>query len=206
MPARRIPMLKTTLAEVARAQELLDKERYDDAREILERAHAFLTDEGQRSSHVLWLLAVTCDFLDDLPQALHYAEQAVDLDPASPALRRSYEIVVERLRTAVGEARPGDEETPKLYELLIRADEADAGSHLAMARWHAESGNPAEAWRVLEALTVLAPSHREAWSLKATVARTLGKVQEAREAELEASGRGDPASLGFPISGGIARA
>jgi tetratricopeptide (TPR) repeat protein len=199
-------MLKTMLAEVSRAQELLDKERYDDAREILERAHAYCTDEGLRSAHVLWLLAVTCDFLDDLPQALQYAEQAIELDPASPALRRSYEIVVDRLRIAVSEAKPDDVETPRLYELLLRVEEADVASHLAMARWHAEAGDPAAAWRVLEALTVLAPSHREAWSLKARVARTLGKVQEAREAESQAAGLDELRTLGFPISGTNARA
>jgi hypothetical protein len=80
-----------------------------------------------------------------------------------------------------------DESTPRLYELLLGAGEADVPSHLAMARWLIAAGRRDEARRILEAVTLLAPASRDAWLAKGALALASGDEEEAVRCDAQAS-------------------
>lgn len=68
-----------------------------------------------------------------------------------------------------------------------------------MARRHAHQGEAKAALRLLEAVT---PAHRDAWLLKASVACTLGREEDARAAEFEAAALADARPTMLPVPGG----
>ncbi|MBI5542426.1 MAG: tetratricopeptide repeat protein [Deltaproteobacteria bacterium] len=201
MQVRRDAPLKSALSDLARVQEYIDKDEFEEAKELLERVRSWCSRHKIRSAHVSWLLAIVCDYLDDLPAAVGHVEDALEVDPVSPSFHRSFEIVTERIRRALCDEhrKPDDPETPRLYELLLRLGEADVPSHLAMARFHVRQGDSSAAFRVLDAVTVLSPGHRDAWLLKAVVARSLGEEELAREADLEAANLAHPMPVAFPV-------
>lgn len=185
----RDPNWKSLIGEMTRAREAVEREDFDDASAALLKLRADLASKGIRSAHVAWSLAVTCDGQGDLEKALDYICEALELDPLALPYQRSYEVIIDRIRKMLGsETRsPVDKSTPRIYEVLMRAGEGDATSHLAMARWHFHAGDHRSSMRLLEALTTLNPSFRLAWLWKSRVARALGDHETASKADFEAA-------------------
>lgn len=196
------PRLKQLLTEMSRAKELVEEEDFAGARDSYARLRQRCQRLGLRSAHVAWRLAAVCDALGDFEAALSYAREATELDPLALPYQRSYDLVIDRIRQALGDERRAtdDPTTPRLYELLSRAGEGDARSHLAMARFLRHGGDALAAMRLLDAVTIVAPAFRPAWVEKAQVARLLGRNDDAARAEIEAAALATDESAAFPAS------
>lgn len=185
----RDPNWKSLIGDMVRARDAVEREDFDDASIALLKLRADLESKGVRSAHVAWSLAITSDGQGDLEKALDYICEALELDPLALPYQRSYDVIIERIRKMLGneERSPVDATTPRIYEVLMRAGECDATSHLAMARWHFHAGDHRSSMRLLEALTTLNPSLRLGWQWKARVARALGDDKTATEADFESA-------------------
>ena len=149
---------------------------------VLEKARGM----GLESGFVLWNLAIVAD-------------------PLAQPFQNSFDIVVKRIRAALAdEARAVDDPaTPRLYDILASAGEADVMSHVAMARWCVAGGDLPRAAKLSEALVTLYPGDPDSWRCKADVARANGDVGTADECMAEAAVRGGaPEPFAVP---GVAR-
>ena len=99
---------------------------------------------------------------------------------------------MKRIRAALSdETRAVDDPaTPRLYDILAGAGEADVMSHVAMARWCVAGGDLARAGKLAEALVTLYPGDPTSWRCKADVARATGDAGTADECMAEAAVRG----------------
>ena len=168
---------------------------------VLEKAQAL----GLESGFVLWNLAIVADNLGELEMAFDYIRRALASDPLAQPFQNSFDVVVKRIRAALAdEARKVDDpSTPRLYDILADAGEADVASHVAMARWCAAGGDLARAGKLAEALVTLYPGEPLAWRCKADVARASGDASAADECMAEAAVRGGaPEPFAVP---GVAR-
>ncbi len=181
--------LKAMLGEVAKARELTERAEFDEAKAAFLKLRAQCLKDGLKSAHVSWGLAIACDGMGEFDAALTYVREALEIDPLAIPYQRSYSVIVEHIREKLGdEARlPDDATTPKLYELLLRAGEGDAKSHLAMARHLVHRGEHGKAAAILEALTTLTPTCRDAWQELAVARRSTGDESGAAYAEIEAA-------------------
>lgn len=160
---------------------------------------------GLASGFLLWNLAIVADNLGELEMAFDYIRRALATDPLAQPFLNSFDIVVKRIRAALAdEARPVDDpSTPRLYDILARAGEADVSSHVAMTRWCAAVDDLPRAVKLAEALVTLFPCEAMAWRCKAEVARATGNAAEAEECMAEAAVRGSaPEPFAVP---GVAR-
>ena len=155
---------------------------------VLEKAQAL----GLESGFVLWNLAIVADNLGELEMAFDYIRRALASDPLAQPFQNSFDVVVKRIRAALAdEARKVDDpSTPRLYDILAGAGEADVASHVAMARWCAAGGDVVRAGKLAEALVTLYPGEPMAWRCKADVARATGDAATADECMAEAAVRG----------------
>ena len=92
---------------------------------VLEKAQAL----GLESGFVLWNLAIVADNLGELEMAFDYIRRALAADPLAQPFQNSFDVVVKRIRAALAdEARKVDDpSTPRLYDILAGAGEADVG-------------------------------------------------------------------------------
>ena len=155
---------------------------------VLEKARAM----GLESGFVLWNLAIVADNLGELELAFDYVRRALATDPLAQPFQNSFDIVVKRIRTALAdESRAVDDPaTPRLYDILACAGEADVASHVAMARWCVAGGDLARAGKLADALVTLYPGDPASWRCKADVARATGDAGTADECMAEAAVRG----------------
>ena len=168
---------------------------------VLEKAQGM----GLESGFVLWNLAIVADNLGELEMAFGYINRALATDPLAQPFQNSFEIVVKRIRAALAneERTVDDPFTPRLYDILAGAGEADVSSHVAMARWCVAGGNLPRAGKLAEALVTLYPGEPLAWRCKADVARATGDAATADECMAEAAVRGGaPEPFAVP---GVAR-
>ncbi len=193
--------LKAMLGEVAKARELTERAEFEEAKAAFLKLRAQCGKAGIKSAHVSWGLAIACDGLGDYEAALVHVREALTLDPLALPYVRSYNVIVERIREKLGDdtRAPDDPTTPPLYDLLLRAGEGDAKSHLAMARYHLHHGEATKAARLLESLATLAPSSRDAWRYLAVARRALGDDEGASRAEIEAAALEGHESLAFQV-------
>lgn len=168
------------------ARELLDEGQTARARKALFRVRRAARRLGVRSSYLRWCLAALYQALGEPERAFGVASAAVMADPLHPALGERFADAARGMREALREAGPGGEAAPRLYAALLRVGEADASSHLALARHALAGGRAEEAGAVLRALTVLEPGRAEAWRLLAEVARRGGAPEEAAACEARA--------------------
>jgi tetratricopeptide (TPR) repeat protein len=182
---------------VKKAQELMDGQDFDEARLLLLELRRDCQRQGVRTAQVPWMLAIVGDYTRDADMAVQFIQEALQTDPLSVPVLRSFDIISGHLKGELTSAeRPADaEDTPRLYALLQQLGEADVPCHLAMARHEAHAGQLAEALHRLEAVVLLAPFAREAWALKAEVAGKLGDAAAAQRAALEAAALGGDAPL-----------
>ena len=155
---------------------------------VLEKARGM----GLESGFVLWNLAIVADNLGELELAFDYVHRALTTDPLAQPFRNSFDIVVKRIRAALADdARAVDDPaTPRLYDILASAGEADVMSHVAMARWCVAGGDLPRAAKLVEALVTLYPGDPDSWRCKADVARANGDTGTADECMAEAAVRG----------------
>jgi tetratricopeptide (TPR) repeat protein len=168
---------------------------------VLEKAQGM----GLTSGFLLWNLAIVADNLGELEMAFDYVRRALLSDPLAQPFLNSFDIVMKRIRAALSdEARPVDDpSTPRLYDILTGAGEADVSSHVAMARWCAAGGDLDRAGKLADALVTLYPGEPMAWRCKADVARVAGDAATADECMAEAAVRGGaPEPFAVP---GVAR-
>ena len=168
---------------------------------VLEMAQAM----GLESGFLLWNLAIAADTVGELEMAFEYINRALATDPLAQPFQNSFDIVSKHIRNALAdESRPVDDpSTPRLYDILTGAGEADVMSHVAMARWCAAGGDLPRAAKLSDALVTLYPGEPASWRCKADVARALGDAGTADECMAEAAVRGGaPEPFAVP---GVAR-
>lgn len=177
------------LADMQRVDELGQQRQYAEAKELALKVKAGLAWAGVGSAHVEWLLAVLSDYLAESEQAFKHITEAMRMDPLEPSIEKSFGIITDKLRRTLidPERDPADESTHRLHGLLVQAGCADELVHLAFARHLAEVGKGEEAMKVLDAVLVLSPACRDAWVVKAVVAKKFGFIDEAAAAEAEAA-------------------
>jgi tetratricopeptide (TPR) repeat protein len=183
------PKMKHLLEEMTRVRELTEMQHYEEARAACLKLRADCARHGIRSAHLAWGLAVVCDGLGEFEAAVTYIKEALEIDPLAIPYQRSFDVIIDRIRRTLGDANrdPADSSTPRLYEILTRAGEGDANSHLAMARFYHHTGDHKSAMKILDAVTTLAPASRPAWQYKAIVARAMGDIDTAASAEVESA-------------------
>jgi len=174
--------------DAQRAHELMDRAEYRESRDLFTQVRARAAKLGLDSAYLTWGIAVTSDYLGELDVAFTTISESLAKDPLNPAAQNSFDVIASHIRAALADPQraPDDASTARLYQLLLEAGEADVASHLAMARHLAHAGKPAEAMRILEAVTLLAPSSRDAWLQKAGLAHSLGQDDLAAECETQA--------------------
>jgi tetratricopeptide (TPR) repeat protein len=178
--------------EMRRGYEACEAGNHADALKIYQGVLEMAQALGIESGFVLWNLAIVADNLGELEMAFAYVRRALAVDPLAQPFQNSFDVVVRRIRAALAdEARKLDDpSTPRLYEILAGAGEADVASHVAMARWCAAGGDVARAGKLADALVTLYPGEPLAWRCKADVARASGDSAVADECMAEAAVRG----------------
>lgn len=181
--------LEQLTGQVSRAWQLAEEGNAAEGLELVKEVCAELARGGRASSYALWHVALIASRLEELEMAYEYVTKALEVDPVAAPLRKSFTAITGRLREALGdEAREaGDPSTPRLYELLVRAGEADLGCHLAMVRWCSATGDHARARALAGAMTTLHPLDRGAWLGAAEAARAAGDHDAAARATAEAA-------------------
>jgi tetratricopeptide (TPR) repeat protein len=170
------PKVQGLCERLARAQQQSQDrppaEVRDELLQILAEANAL----GLPGPDILWGLGCVSDHLSDFPAALAYCRRALEFDPLSPSYRRSWSIVIGRVREAVwDESRQVDDpELLTLCRLLASNGAADEAIHARQARLLVAAGNVAEARALLEALLRLAPGSPEALAVLAEIAAVTG--------------------------------
>lgn len=168
----------------SRASDELQQDQHQQSLRSFRQLTGRLERMNLTSAWATWGTAVSLDHLGELVMAFEMIQMSLRLDPLSPTTLRSFEVMTQRLRDAVLKADPADASVPKLYALLQASDEADVPTHLAMVRHLMTAGQLDRAASLAQAVTVLAPSSRDAWQARANVARL--QKDEAAAAGFEA--------------------
>jgi hypothetical protein len=189
------------LGEMRRASDLVQERRPAEAMGVYRALVVETRQVGLDSAHLHWAFGVACDYSGDLEMAFEQMSTAIAKDPLAVPFRHSFDIVTGRIKAAVADPQraPDDPSTPRLYALLVRADEADVGAHLAMVRYHVATRQPEQARVLVDAVTLLHPASRDAWEAKAMLAAEAGDTAAAERARIEAAALsdGEPA-FGIP--------
>lgn len=187
---------------IQRAIELHNEGQHGEAVKACDWALGEARKLGVASAALSWHAAIAHDNAGNLEAAFDHIRRALELDPLAEPFRNSFGIIVGRIRAALtDEKRPADDPaTPRLYDLLVRAGEADVACHAAMARYAAATGDLAKARALADALTLLFPASAEAWGCRSEVAAKAGDVATVEECARELAGLGE-ASVPFAIPG-----
>lgn len=177
------------LADLARVHEHGERREYAEAKKLALKVAGGLSWAGVASAHVSWLLAITSDYLGEVEEAFRYITEAIRMDPLEPNIEKSFCIITDRIRRMLidPDRDLADESTGRLHGMLVEGGKADELVHLAMARHLAEVGKEGDAMKLVEAVLLLSPACRDAWVVKATLAKKFGLLEEAVAAEAEAS-------------------
>lgn len=144
---------------------------------------------GVRSAFIEFLQAIFTDLTGDPLGAYPHIAEATMMDPAAGPIWHSEGIIVRHLRDSLRVAgRPDDDEnTLRVWRLLVDLGEADDNAHLACVRFHVARGSLTEAMEVISALNVLAPGNRDAWLLRSSICMKLNDEAQAAKARAEAA-------------------
>lgn len=194
-PLQHFSPRESLLADIGQVRDLIEAKEYARAAELASRVLVDAKASGIESAQATWMAAVARDYAGDLEAAFIAAAEAVRLDPLSPEYENSWEVIARRIRQALSspDRAPNDPTTPRLYALLLNAEQADGTSHLQHARYLQSIGKPKEALRVLDALTQCWPTYRAAWKLMKEIAREVDDAPRLVEAEARLNGRSDTA-------------
>jgi tetratricopeptide (TPR) repeat protein len=166
------PKVRGLCERLARAQQPSQERPPAEVRDELLQILADANNLGLPAPDIVWGLGCLSDHLGDFPAAIAYCRKALELDPLSPSYRRSWSIVIGRVREAVlEESRPPDDpELLTLCRLLASHGAADEAVHARHARLLVAAGNGAEAQALLEAVLKLSPCSGEALAVLAEIA------------------------------------
>ena len=139
---------------------------------------------GIRSGDLEWYLARVLDNLGEPVAAFDHVLAALELDPLAAHINRSFDIIVERLHSALS-AAPAEEDVQPIYERLRRAGAADEACHVAMARRLVAAGRTDEAIALLDSVTRLYPNYRDAWVELMEAAKKAGQADVVSRVERE---------------------
>lgn len=194
--------LTAVLNAIKRSIEFVNEGNHAEAVKACDWALAQGKRLGVTSGALFWHAAVANDYAGNWEAAFEYIDRALQLDPIAEPFRSSFGIITNRIRGALTAADRAvdDPSTPKLYDLLVRAGEADVGCHAAMARYAAATGDLARAKAIADAVALLFPAAREAWKAKADVAAAAGDTATAETCAVELAALGEP-RVPFAIPG-----
>ncbi|HJW74258.1 MAG TPA: hypothetical protein VJ787_01125 [Thermoleophilia bacterium] len=177
------------LADMNKVHEHGERREYAEAKKLALKVSGGLSWAGVQSGHVTWVLAVLSDYLGEEEEAFKFISEAMRMDPLEPSIQKSFDIITDRIRRMLidPERDLADDSTPRLHGMLVAAGKADELVHIAMACHLEAVGRDNEAMKLLDAVLLLAPACRDAWVVKAMMAKKLGLIDEAMAAEVEAS-------------------
>jgi len=189
--------------DLSEARDCLDREEWAPAREKYLVAQAKAQSLGIESPYLLWALSLAQERLGEVEESFRLVSAAIVADPMHPTLTNRFSEAAAALRQRLEFAsrHPAGKHLARIYQALLRSGEADAGSHVAMARAELAQGDVEAARKLLESTTLLEPSRIEAWRLMAEVARKQGDVAAAAEADshvAELEGREAPYGVPSP--------
>jgi tetratricopeptide (TPR) repeat protein len=181
--------IEKMVAEMRRAQDLVQEDKAEEALGVYRGLLAEARKMGHEPGYLHYAIAVALDDAGDLEKAFEEITMAIGKDPLCLPFRRSFEVIVGRIRSALADPKRAvdDASTPRLYALLVRGDAADVASHAAMARHLLATGKGGEARALADALTRLHPASLEVWELAGAVAHALGDAAGAERARIEAA-------------------
>ena len=179
---------------IKRSIELVNEGKHDEAVKACDWAAAEAKKLGLTSGALFWHAAVANDYAGNWEAAFNHINHALDLDPLAEPFRNSFGIITNRIRGALTHADRAvdDPSTPKLYEMLVRAGEADVSCHAVMARYAAATGDLAKAKAIADAATLLFPTSPEAWKAKSDVAAKSGDAAAVEACAVELAALGEP--------------
>ncbi len=194
------PRVEKVCERIASAQATYQQRGFSEAREEFLELFEEAKSLGLAAPDVIWGLGCCADSLHDFPAAIAYVRRALELDPVSVSYRRSWAVVVGRVRAAIlDEARPlDDSETLTLCRLLAQHGAADVAVHLRYARVLLKTGNVAEAKAVAMAVSKLSP-FSEVWAVLAHIA-LVSDDEDLAEYVNNAVTNGDATGLPFVTS------
>ena len=171
-PSPSTATLERLANQIQMAAELTGRGEPAQAVTTLERVIAEAKRHGLTAPDAEWALCIALDNLNDLPGAFAHIQKALAFDPLSPSYRRSFHVLVNRVKEALlSEDRPPfDPEVPKFYELLQGANVADVLCHVRFGAFLVATKRYDEAKEHLLAAAQLAPHATEAWVLLSQVA------------------------------------
>jgi hypothetical protein len=178
--------LRLAVERIKGAQKMMDDGEHEEAvKELLEIRKVRL--ESQDSGYTAYLLAICYDVMEDHLMAARYIDEALTRDSLATPYHESFGIIMDRIRDALANPtrKPNDSSTPKLYEILTRAREADTDSHLAMAEYLMHQKDLEGALRILRAVIVLDCGSRKAWGVTMRAARLAGDATLLAQAVAE---------------------
>lgn len=167
---RREPELKKLKADVREAKQLAENGQLAAARERFVGLRTRAEELGVGAGYLIWFQAELAAQLGDPMTALDLLAEASAVDPLNPSTQGSFNSVCARLRSELADP----EKTAAVYKKLAWAGETDLSCHLAMVRFLMAASKGAEALKLIEAVTLLAPASVEAWRLRLSLAAELG--------------------------------
>ena len=188
--------VKHLLTGSKRGFELLDNREPAEALKVFREVLVEARKAGIESANLLWGVAVASDYTGELEMAFENVTAALALDPLSGPIHQSFEVITRRIREALAapERVADDPSTPRLYAILVGANEAAVESHAAMARYLLATGNVPAAAAIADAAALLYPASKAAWEVKAAVATSRGDAEGAERARIEGLAVGAGAS------------
>lgn len=172
-------------ARIDRAVSYFDAGNYARARREFRALIVESEEAGRASPFLLLCLGVAHAELGDLVAALDTMAAALEADPFDSRVEEQRRSICERLRSRVLAWSSGDKGTSPgdAYAALTRHGETTVACHLRAAQNHLESGNPADAHRILQGVVLLHPHESEAWSLLRKVGERRSDEHTRQEAE-----------------------
>ncbi len=178
---RELQALRTRLNEAAQAGD------HESALGLARELRGQLTRYGLESGWTHWVIAVALDNLNKPADALLELRKAMTMDPLDTTFRRSFDIIINRLRGELATLPPDDASVLRIYNLLAQSGSNDVQTHLAMARHHLAQGRRQRARELLEALTLLAPISRDVWLERARLERLEGNEAAAARCDAQST-------------------
>jgi Flp pilus assembly protein TadD len=111
---------------------------------------------------------------------MSYSASAVRLDPFSPSIRHSREIIVERVRRTILDAPSGAAFIAEYCGLMTDAGIEDADVLFALAAHHAAVGRSKDALDVLDQVAMIAPQELQVLKFRADLHAQRGEHDLAR--------------------------
>jgi tetratricopeptide (TPR) repeat protein len=186
--------LAPVMNAIKQSVDLVNEGKHDEAVKACDWAIAAARKLGITSGALFWHAAVANDYAGNWEAAFDRINQALDRDPLNEPFRNSFGVITNRIRAALARADRAvdDPSTPKLYELLVRAGEADVGCHAVMARYAAATGDLAKARAIADAAALLFPASPEAWKARSEVAAKAGDAATVEACAVELAALGEP--------------